>query len=154
MTNGVLAAATPLVLTAGLVLAGWLSIWAIYAWVARDGLWIVTYGSVTLLALGLPVVFVGWYDRWQVRHDVHAEAPDAGTRTSSWACGLFATLLTLAGLPLVALCAYLAWGSWHDGAPAASLYFGVVALATLAQPVGFLHYYDRWRARNGIDRAR
>ena len=148
--NCVLGATTPLLFTAGLALAGWISIWAIYAWAARDGSWVATYGVVTMVALALPVAFVGWYERWQVTHGFHNAAPDRRTKQLNWACGLFATVLGLLALPFIVLCALFAWGFWSDDARAASVYFALVALAMLAAPVAFMHYYDRWQKRNGL----
>lgn len=150
VTNWIVGATTPLVFTAGLALVGWISIWAIYAWAARDELWILTFGSVTLLALALPVAFVGCYERWQVRHGLYDAVPGTGTKTLNSACGLFAALLGLSAFAFFLLFAYLAWVFWSDGARAASVYFTIAALAMLAWPAAFLHYYDRWRTRNGV----
>ena len=149
-TNWIVGATTPLLFTAGMALAGWLSIWAIYAWAARDELWIFTFGSVTLLALALPVAFVGCYERWQVRHGLYDAVPGTGTKTLGSTCGLFAALLGLSAFASSLLFAYLAWASWTAGVLAASVYFTIAVLAMLAEPAAFLHYYDRWRTRNGL----
>ena len=148
--NCVVGATAPLLPVAGLALAGWVTIWAIYAWAARDVVWIVSYGGATFLALALPVAFLAAYDRWQVRQGLYDTARGKSTKTLNWACGLFATLLFLLASPFVLVSAYFAWVLGNDGLPVASVYFAVVALAMFAQPVAFLFYYDRWQTRNGL----
>ena len=148
--NWIVGATTPLLLVAGLALAGWLTIWAIYAWAARDGVWIMSYGAFTFLALALPVAFLASYDRWQVTRGLYDTARGKATKTLNWGCGLFATLLFIVASPFILLSAYFAFMFWSDGMPAASVYFAVVALAMLAEPVALLLYYDRWQTRNGL----
>ena len=53
-------------------LAGWLTIWAGYAWAAQDAAWIVSYGRATLLAILLPMTFLVFYDRWQTRNGLQS----------------------------------------------------------------------------------
>ena len=151
--NWIFSATAPALLVAGLVLAGWITTWSAYAWAAHDGGWLLTYGSATFLALALPVTFLGFFERWQVKHGLDGSSSSNGAKALNWACGLFATLLGLVACPFVLVCAYFTWGFWSDGMPAASVYFAVVAVAMLAELVGFLRYYDRWQTRSGLHRS-
>jgi hypothetical protein len=148
--NCIVGTTTPLLLIAGLALAGWITTWAIYAWAARDAAWIASYSSATLLALALPVAFLVSYERWQLKQGLYDTASSKATKTLSWACGLLATLFGLLACPFILLSAYFAWMFWSDGLTAASVYFASVALAMLAEPVAFLFFYDRWQTRNGL----
>lgn len=134
----------------GLATSGWMTVWAGYAWAARDVAWLLSYGTATFLALALPVAFLGLYGRWQVRRGLYDTSPRGVTRALNWSCGLFATLLGLLAVPFIVLSAYFAWAFWTDGRAVASVYFAAVALADLAVPVAFLLAYDRWQTRNGL----
>ena len=149
-TDGVLGAVALGLFVAGWALAAWLSIWAVYAWGARDESWLLTYGGVTVLALALPVAYVVGLERWQLRQGLHVDVPTAGLRIVSAACGSLAALLCLVALPAGALSGYLAWMFWTDGMLAASVYFVVVGLALLLEPVALLVHYDRWQAAHGL----
>lgn len=144
-------AAGPLLLVAGLLLAGWFTIWAIYAWAARDAAWIASYAALTILALALPMAFLAAHDRWQRTHGRPAPVPGRATRALDLAGGLFATLFVLLALAFVLLSGYFAWMFGSDGLLAASAYFACVGLAMLGEPVVFLFFYGRWRTRNGLD---
>jgi hypothetical protein len=143
-----------LLFVAGLVAAGWVTLWAVFAWAAGDPLRIVACGAATLSALALPVVFALLLERRQPGRGPDAPSPGAATRTLNRACGLFAALLFLLASPLVLWSGYVAVMSWSDGLPAASAYFAAVALATFAEPVAFLLLYDRWQTRSGLQRPR
>jgi hypothetical protein len=149
----VVGVAVPLVFLAGVALAGWITVWAIFAWAAHDTAWIVACAGATLLTLALPVAFLLCYERWQVERGLYGSSPSTAVRTLNGACGLFAALLFLVASPVVLTSAYFAWTAWRDGLPVASGYFACVALATFAEPVAFLVLYDRWQTRNGLQHS-
>jgi hypothetical protein len=140
----------PLWFLAPVALAVWISLWALFAWAARDWSWLIMYGAVTFLALALPVALLGSYERWQVERGLFDPVPSRATKTVNLACGLYATLVGAVILPLVLLLAYLTWASTTSGVSAAPVYFGVVTLAVVSEPVALLVYYQRWQARNGL----
>lgn len=150
LANGAFAAATAPLLLAGLAVAGWIFLWALYSWEGPDRLWLLIWSSVALLALALPVAYLGWYERWQVRNGLSGARPGTAVKAVNWACGGVATLLAVVGAALALLFAWMAWMFWSDDVRAASLYFAVVALAMVAVPVAFLVFYDRWQGRNGL----
>lgn len=110
----------------------------------------LSYGSATLLALLVPVAFLVFCERWQVRHGLFRSTSSKATKTLNWAWGLFATLFFLLAGALILLSAFFAWVFWSDGVAAASAYFAFVAIAMLAEPIAFLFFYDRWQSRNGV----
>jgi hypothetical protein len=148
--NRVLGVSIPPTFLVGVALAGWFTSWAPYAWAAREGAWLLSIGSATCLALAVPLAFMALFERWQLSRRLYVSAPNVTTKTVDLACGLFAALLGLLILPLVLFSAYFAWVFWSDGVPGAAVYFAVVALAFLAQPAVFYHYYDRWQTRNHL----
>lgn len=150
MTDRVLGLATPLLFAAGLGLAGFTSILALYAAGARDGSWLLGYGVATILALALPVALAACHERWQVRHGLHRAVPDTTTKALNVACGVFGFLLLLSAIPVFLLYAWFGWVFWQDSMPMSTLYFAVVGAAVLAEPVMYLLFHDRWGRRNGL----
>lgn len=145
-----LTAGTPVLLVAGVLVAGWFTIWAIYAWEAHDATWIVAYGALTLLALVLPAALLVLHGRREAERGPLSPAARRATKALDWACGVFALLLGLLAAPFVVVSGYFAWMFGSDGVLGASVYFACVALALLGEPVVFLVHYDRWRTRNGL----
>lgn len=150
MANGLFAAVAVALMLAGLGVAGWILLWSLYAWEGPERVWLLTWSSLALLALALPVAFLGWYERWQVDHDLYRSRPGNAAKTLNWACGGVATLLGVVAAVLALSFVWVAWMFWSDGVPAASIYFAVFALAMLVEPVAFLFFYDRWQVRNGL----
>ena len=74
----------------------------------------------------------------------------ARTRTLNWTCGLFATVLGLAVLPLALWSLYWAWLAWATGEWLLVAYNVAVALLWVGVPLVFLREYDRWQTRKGL----
>jgi hypothetical protein len=140
-----------LALVGGWLVAAFLSVWAFYAWGARDWSSVVGIGSVTFLALAAPLILVGGYERWQTEHGVYDAVPGKATKALDGACGVFTGFFILVVIASVLLLAFFAWVFWSDGVPAASLYFAVVALTMLSGPVAFATHWERWRISNGLE---
>jgi hypothetical protein len=73
-----------------------------------------------------------------------------GTKSLNWTCGLFATLLGLAVLPLALWSVYWAWLASMSGEWLLVAYNAAVALLWVGVPAVFLREYDRWQTKKGL----
>ena len=78
-------------------------------------------------------------------------AVSVGTKTLNWTCGLFATALGLAVLPLALLNVVWAWVASQTGGDWLLVAYCVaVALLWVGVPVVFVREYVRWKHKKGL----